>query len=152
MICQSKAQQKEGENQVGLCAPVPTSIAADCKSQKLNHSRVHPRCTISPLAVDCSGMGLIFWSDIFFQKSSTPIFRVLRHAAACFNRWCLIPPFVSLCVIRVQTMFPPKSPQARPLETPLELGDPNWTGGDLEGDLPGSCGSGEGPGAFGGGT
>ena len=49
-----------------------------------------------------------------------------------------------------ETMFPPKSPQARPLETPLELGDPNWTGGDLEGDLPGSCGSGEGPGAFGG--
>ena len=47
-------------------------------------------------------------------------------------------------------MFPPKSPQANPLETPLELGDPNWTGGDLEGDLPGSCGSGEGPGAFGG--
>ena len=27
-----------------------------------------------------------------------------------------------------------------PSETPLELGDPNWTGGDLEGDLPGSCG------------
>ena len=24
-----------------------------------------------------------------------------------------------------QTMFPLKSPQARPLETPLELGDPN---------------------------
>ena len=23
------------------------------------------------------------------------------------------------------TMFPPKSPQAHPLETPLELGDPN---------------------------
>ena len=23
------------------------------------------------------------------------------------------------------TIFPPKSPQARPLETPLELGDPN---------------------------
>ena len=37
-------------------------------------------------------------------------------------------------------MFSPKSPSARPLETPLELGDPNWTGGDLEGDLPGSCG------------
>ena len=48
-------------------------------------------------------------------------------------------------------MFPPKSPQARPLETTLELGDPNWTGRDLEGDLPGSCSSGEGPGAFGGG-
>ena len=43
-------------------------------------------------------------------------------------------------------MFPPKSP----LETTLELGDPNWTAGDLEGDLPSSCGSGEGPGAFGG--
>ena len=36
------------------------------------------------------------------------------------------------------------------LETTLELGDPNWIGGDLEGDLPGSCSSGEGPGAFGG--
>ena len=47
-------------------------------------------------------------------------------------------------------MFPPKSPLARPLETPFELGDPKWTGGDLEGDLPGSCGSGEGPRAFGG--
>ena len=47
-------------------------------------------------------------------------------------------------------MFPLKSPSARPLETPLELGDPKWTGGDLEGDLPGSCGNGEGPGAFGG--
>ena len=34
-------------------------------------------------------------------------------------------------------------PRARPLETPLELGDPNWTGGGLEGDLPCSCGSGE---------
>ena len=34
-------------------------------------------------------------------------------------------------------MLPPKSPQARPLETPLGLGDPNLTGGDLEGDLPG---------------
>ena len=43
-----------------------------------------------------------------------------------------------------------KSPWARLLETPLELGDPNWTGGDLEGDLPGSCNGGEGPGAFGG--
>ena len=40
--------------------------------------------------------------------------------------------------------------QTRPLETPLELGDTNWTKGDLEGDLPGSCGSGKGPGAFGG--
>ena len=47
------------------------------------------------------------------------------------------------------TIFPSKSPQARPLETTLELGDPNWTGGDLEGDLPGSCSSGERPGAFG---
>ena len=47
-------------------------------------------------------------------------------------------------------MFPLKSPEARPLETPLELGDPNWTGGDLEGDLPGPCGSGEGLAAFGG--
>ena len=47
-------------------------------------------------------------------------------------------------------MFPPKSPQAHPSETPLELGDPNWTGGDLEGDLPGSCGMVKGPGAFGG--
>ena len=37
------------------------------------------------------------------------------------------------------TTFPLKSPQARPLETPLELGDPDWTGGDLQGDLPGSC-------------
>ena len=35
---------------------------------------------------------------------------------------------------------PPKSTYARPLETPLELGDPKWTGGDLEGDLPSSCG------------
>ena len=36
---------------------------------------------------------------------------------------------------------PPEEPLGTPpLETPLELGDPNWTGGDLEGDLPGSCG------------
>ena len=49
-----------------------------------------------------------------------------------------------------QTMFLLKSSQARPLETPLEFGDPNWTGVDLQGDLPGSCGSGEGPRAFGG--
>ena len=45
---------------------------------------------------------------------------------------------------------PPEEPLGTPLETPLELCDPNWTGGDLEGNLPGSCGSGEGPGAFGG--
>ena len=33
-------------------------------------------------------------------------------------------------------MFPPKSPQARPLETILELGDPNWTGSTLRGTFP----------------
>ena len=34
---------------------------------------------------------------------------------------------------------PPEEPTSTPLETPLELGHPNWTGGGLEGDLPGSC-------------
>ena len=34
---------------------------------------------------------------------------------------------------------PREEPLTRPLETALELGDPNWTGGGLEGDLPGSC-------------
>ena len=50
-----------------------------------------------------------------------------------------------------QTMFPLKSPWARPWETPLELGDPNCTGGDLEGDLPGSCGMVKDQGPWGGG-
>ena len=47
-------------------------------------------------------------------------------------------------------MFPPEEPLGTPLRNTLRLGDPNWTGGDLEGDLPGSYGSGEGPRAFGG--
>ena len=49
-----------------------------------------PRCTIQPLeywlplAVDCSGMGLVFWSDIFSQKDPTQFSlccSMLRHAS-----------------------------------------------------------------------
>ena len=48
-------------------------------------------------------------------------------------------------------MFPPKSPWARHLETPIEVGDANGTGGDLEGDLRASWGGGETPRALRGG-
>ena len=34
-------------------------------------------------------MGLIFWSEILSQKSPNTLFSVLRHAAACFDCWCL---------------------------------------------------------------
>ena len=46
---------------------------------------------------------------------------------------------------------PPKEPLGTPLGNTLRIRRPklDWrAGGDLEGDLPGSCGSGERPGAF----
>ena len=48
----------------------------------------------------------------------------------------------------------PEEPLSTPLGNTLRikftLGDPNWTGGDLETDLASSCSNGEGRGALGG--
>ena len=70
--------------------------------------------------------------------SNTSLLRVLQDAPLWGNP-CTARAQRAHCALLLDYL-PPKSPLARPLETPLGLGDPNWTGGDLEGDLPSSCG------------
>ena len=106
--------KKTGKRGWTMC-PAPAWDAAYCQSQGWNQTPLNYRYTVKPLwywpslTNNCSGMGLIFWSNIFSPKNPNPIFsvlwhaaacfktptnrppkQVLRHAAACFNRWCLV--------------------------------------------------------------
>ena len=65
---------------------------------------------------------------------------IISTLEALTTRWYFIGGILVLrahCALLLDYV-PPEEPLGTPLGKPLELGNPSWTGGDLEGDLPSS--------------